>query len=283
MEELGIGMPSTYASVLQTLRDREYVVIEKKRLQPAEKGLLVTAFLESFFGRYVEYGFTADMEEKLDLISDNKRDWRAVLAEFWKEFSASIEGTKELRIGDVLEALNGILGDHIFPPRRMAPIRAVARPAAPAICRCGSASSAPSSAARITRVQVHSGRWWRPVMAMPKPAAWKTARGAGREDPVTKLPVTLRDGRFGPYVQLGEGEKPKRQSLPKGLAPAALTFEKALACSPCRARSPGIPRAASRSWPASASSGPMCSTARPMRALTAPTMCSRSAATVPST
>jgi DNA topoisomerase-1 len=229
MEELGIGRPSTYASVLQTLRDREYVVIEKKRLQPAEKGLLVTAFLESFFGRYVEYGFTADMEEKLDLISDNKRDWRAVLAEFWKEFSASIEGTKELRIGDVLEALNGILGDHIFPPR----------PDGTDPRRCQTCGTGNLSL-RLGKFGAFIGcsnypecKFTRPLVATGDGDAEAGGMENGTkvlgEDPVTKLPVTLRDGRFGPYVQLGEGEKPKRQSLPKGLAPAALTFEKALA------------------------------------------------------
>ncbi len=117
MEELGIGRPSTYAAVLQTLRDREYVRIEKKRLQPEDKGRLVTGFLESFFRRYVEYDFTADLEEQLDRVSNAEIDWRTVLRDFWRDFSAAIGETKELRVAEVLEALNGLLGPHIFPDR----------------------------------------------------------------------------------------------------------------------------------------------------------------------
>ncbi len=117
MEELGIGRPSTYAAVLQTLRDREYVKIEKKRLQPEDKGRLVTGFLESFFRRYVEYDFTAGLEEQLDRVSNAEIDWRAVLRDFWRDFSAAIGETKELRVADVLEALNGLLGPHIFPDK----------------------------------------------------------------------------------------------------------------------------------------------------------------------
>ncbi len=117
MEELGIGRPSTYAAVLQTLRDREYVKIEKKRLQPEDKGRLVTGFLESFFRRYVEYDFTADLEEQLDRVSNAEIDWRQVLRDFWRDFSAAIGETKELRVAEVLEALNGLLGPHIFPDR----------------------------------------------------------------------------------------------------------------------------------------------------------------------
>ena len=117
MEELGIGRPSTYAATLSTLRDREYVRIEKKRLVPEDKGMLVTAFLESFFKRYVEFDFTANLEEKLDRVSNAEIDWKALLREFWDEFTKSIGETKDLRVGDVLEALNGILGEHVFPTR----------------------------------------------------------------------------------------------------------------------------------------------------------------------
>ena len=115
MEELGIGRPSTYASTLNVLRDREYVRIEKKRLIPEDKGRLVTAFLESFFQRYVEYDFTADLEEKLDLISDGKLAWKDVLRDFWRDFIDAVNKTKELRVSEVLDALNEILGPYIFP------------------------------------------------------------------------------------------------------------------------------------------------------------------------
>ncbi|HVH49833.1 MAG TPA: type I DNA topoisomerase, partial [Sphingomicrobium sp.] len=106
MEELGIGRPSTYAATLATLRDREYILIDKRKLIPETKGRLVTAFLESFFTRYVEYDFTADLEEKLDKISAGELDWKQVLRDFWKDFFAQIEDTKELRVTNVLDALN---------------------------------------------------------------------------------------------------------------------------------------------------------------------------------
>ena len=117
MEELGIGRPSTYASTLAVLEDRDYVTIDRKRLVPQDKGRLVTAFLESFFKRYVEYDFTADLEEKLDLISDGKLEYKTVLRDFWRDFIGAVESTKDLRVGEVLEALNEILGPHIFPPK----------------------------------------------------------------------------------------------------------------------------------------------------------------------
>ena len=117
MEELGIGRPSTYASTLAVLQERDYVRIDRKRLVPEDKGRLVTAFLESFFKRYVEYDFTADLEEKLDLISDGKLEYKDVLREFWREFMSAVGEIKDLRVGEVLEALNEILGPHIFPPR----------------------------------------------------------------------------------------------------------------------------------------------------------------------
>ena len=117
MEELGIGRPSTYASTLAVLQERDYVRIDKKRLIPEDKGRLVTAFLESFFKRYVEYDFTADLEEKLDLISDGKLEWKDVLRDFWRDFTAAVGEIKDLRVGEVLEALNEILGPHIFPPK----------------------------------------------------------------------------------------------------------------------------------------------------------------------
>lgn len=135
MEELGIGRPSTYAAVLQTLRDREYVKIEKKRLQPEDKGRLVTGFLESFFKRYVEYDFTASLEEQLDRVSNAEIDWRSVLRDFWRDFSAAIGGTKELRVAEVLEASTGCSDRTSSPRRRMAAIRAPARPAARASSR----------------------------------------------------------------------------------------------------------------------------------------------------
>ena len=107
MEELGIGRPSTYASILTVLRDRDYVRMDKNRFVPEDKGRLVTAFLEEFFLRYVEYDFTADLEEKLDLVSAGELDWKALLRDFWKDFHAAVGEIGELRMGQVLEAQRG--------------------------------------------------------------------------------------------------------------------------------------------------------------------------------
>lgn len=232
MEELGIGRPSTYAATLATLRDREYVRVEKKRLVPEDKGMLVTAFLESFFGRYVEYDFTASLEENLDRVSNAEIDWKALLRAFWEEFQASIGETKDLRVGDVLEALNGILGDYIFPPK--------ADGSDPRVCpNCGNGQLSlklGKFGAFVGCSNYPECRYTRPLSV---PAAEGEASAEGGQgtpgvrvlgtDPATGLDVTLRDGRFGPYIQLGEGEKPKRSSLPKGMSPASVTLEKALA------------------------------------------------------
>lgn len=117
MEELGIGRPSTYAATLKTLSDREYVITEKRKLIPHSKGRLVTAFLENFFTKYVEYDFTAALEEKLDRISAGELDWKQVLREFWQDFFGQIEDTKELRVTNVLDALNEALAPLVFPKR----------------------------------------------------------------------------------------------------------------------------------------------------------------------
>lgn len=232
MEELGIGRPSTYAATLATLRDREYVRIEKKRLVPEDKGMLVTAFLESFFKRYVEYDFTASLEEKLDRVSNAEIDYKALLREFWEEFTKAIAGTKELRVAEVLDALNEILGEHIFPARGDG--------SDPRVCpTCGTGQLSlklGKFGAFVGCSNYPECRYTRPLSI---PAAEGEATQEGGQgtpgvrilgkDPVTELEVTLRDGRFGPYVQLGEGEKPKRQSLPKGMSAASVDLDKALA------------------------------------------------------
>src|SRR5256885_5304842 len=117
MEELGIGRPSTYASILQVLKDRGYVRIDKKRLIPEDKGRVLTAFLESFFARYVEYDFTAGLEEQLDRISNNEIAWRDLLRDFWRDFTAAVGDIKELRVAQVIDALDEMLAPHLFPPR----------------------------------------------------------------------------------------------------------------------------------------------------------------------
>ncbi len=230
MEELGIGRPSTYASTLAVLQERDYVRIEKKRLIPEDKGRLVIAFLEGFFKRYVEYDFTAALEEKLDLISDNKLAWKDVLRDFWREFTGAVDEIKDLRVGDVLEALNELLGPHIFPPREDG-----ADPRTCPACGTGRLSLKISGkyGAFIGCGNYPDCRYTRQLVDQnggDPEAAGPDGKHLGY-DPDTGLAVTLRTGRFGPYVQLGEAsedEKPKRSSVPKGVDAATIDLEKAL-------------------------------------------------------
>lgn len=226
MEELGIGRPSTYAATLSVLRDRGYVAIDKRRLVPEDKGRLVIAFLESFFRRYVEYDFTADLEEKLDRISNNELDWKTVLREFWNDFAAAVGGTKDLRTTEVLDALNEILGPHVFPAR--------ADGGDPRACpTCGTGRLSLKMGKYGAFIGCSNYPECRFTRQLADGAEDKTGVGGDGnrilgQDPETGLDVSVRDGRFGPYVQLGEGEKPKRASLPKGWSPADLDLEKAL-------------------------------------------------------
>jgi DNA topoisomerase-1 len=230
MEELGIGRPSTYAATLAVLQEREYVKIEKKRLIPEDKGRLVTAFLKGFFQRYVEYDFTADLEDKLDLISDDKLKWKDVLRDFWKQFMAAVDDTKELRVADVLEALNEQLGPHIFPDKGDG--------TDPRLCpTCGQGRLSLKTGkfgAFIGCSNYPECRFTRQFSDSSKEKDESAPPPEGRllgEDPETGLPVTLRAGRFGTYLQLGDGsddEKPKRASLPKGVDPAGVELDYAL-------------------------------------------------------
>lgn len=227
MEELGIGRPSTYAAVLAVLKERGYVEIDKKRLVPEDKGRIVTAFLESFFRRYVEYDFTADLEEQLDRVSNNEIDWKAVLRDFWRDFIAAIDETKSLRMSEVLDALNEELGPHIFPKKADG-----SDPRACPSCGTGQLSlKLGKFGSFIGCSNYPECRYTRQLAANGDGETSAAADGGPRvlgKDPETGLDVTLRDGRFGPYVQLGEGDKPKRQTLPKGLAPDLVDLEKAL-------------------------------------------------------
>ena len=230
LEELGIGRPSTYASTLAVLQERDYVRIDKKRLVPEDKGRLVIAFLEGFFKRYVEYDFTADLEDKLDLISDGKLEWKDVLRQFWREFTGAVDEIKELRVGEVLEALNEILGPHVFPQRedggdpRLCPS-----------CKSGRLSLKISGkfGAFIGCGNYPECRYTRQLSDTSggdDEAASPDGKLLGM-DPETGLPVTLRKGRFGPYLQLGDGsddEKPKRSSIPRGVDAASVDLELAL-------------------------------------------------------
>ncbi|MBO6784652.1 MAG: type I DNA topoisomerase, partial [Alphaproteobacteria bacterium] len=234
MEELGIGRPSTYASIIQVLQDRKYVTLDRKRFVPEDQGRLVVSFLSSFFQRYVEYDFTAQMEERLDDISGGRIDWKAVLRDFWRDFSAAIDDTKELRVRSVLDALDEELGPHFFPQREDG-TDARACPA----CNEG-------------RLGLRLGRHGPFVGCSNYPECKYTRKlavdGGDDEaaelangpkelgvDPETGKDVTLRKGPYGLYLQLGEPEgegkkatKPKRASIPDGYTIDEIDLETAL-------------------------------------------------------
>lgn len=226
MEEIGIGRPSTYAATVGVLQDRNYVRVEKRALIPEDRGRIVTAFLESFFTRYVEYGFTAALEEQLDLISDGKLAWKDVLRDFWSEFQSHVEEIKDLRVSEVLDALNDLLADHIFPAK--------ADGSDPRRCpNCGTGQLSlklGKFGAFIGCSNYPECRYTMQLSDAATGGASEAGTGDGilGTDPESGLEVALKSGRFGPYVQLGEGAEPKRSSLPKGWTPDSLTLDKAL-------------------------------------------------------
>ncbi|MBZ9854819.1 type I DNA topoisomerase [Mesorhizobium sp. CA13] len=229
LEELGIGRPSTYTAILKTLEDRDYVTIDKRRLVPQAKGRLLSAFLESFFERYVEYDFTASLEEKLDEISDGKLAWKDVLRDFWKDFSGAVADIKELRVTDVLDALNEELAPLVFPAREDG--------SNPRICpKCGTGNLS----LKLGKFGAFVGCSNYPECSFTRQlgdAANPNGENGGGEDgtkvlgkdPYTAEEITLRSGRFGPYIQRGDGKEAKRSSLPKGWTPDSIDHEKALA------------------------------------------------------
>jgi len=232
LEELGIGRPTTYAAIISVLQDRNYVRLEKRRFIPEDRGRLVTAFLESFFERYVEYDFTAQLEEQLDQISNGKLHWKDVLRAFWSAFKAAVDETRELRVADVLAALDEVLGPHIFPPRDDG-----RDPRACPACQDGKLSL------KLGRFGAFLGcsnypecKYTRPLSGADEENAEGEANGGPRPlgtDPETGLEVTLRRGPYGHYVQLGEADeenkKPKRAAIPKGRRPGDIDLDAALA------------------------------------------------------
>ena len=227
MEELGIGRPSTYASVLTTIVDREYVKKDKNRLIPEDKGRLVTAFLANFFHKYVEYDFTAGLETELDDVSAGTRDYKDVLSRFWRDFSAAVAETADLRIGEVLEKIDDFLAPHLYPLR--------ADGSDPRVCpTCGSGrlhlKTARSGGAFIGCKNYPECRYTRPISTGDEAAAAVDGKVLGQD--AAGNDITMRNGRFGPYVQRGEASeaqpKPDRASLPKGWAPESLGLDRAL-------------------------------------------------------
>ncbi|MCU0882452.1 MAG: type I DNA topoisomerase [Hyphomonadaceae bacterium] len=223
MEELGIGRPSTYASILSVLRDRGYVEMDKNRFVPNDKGRIVTAFMENFFKRYVEYDFTANLEEQLDHVSAGDLDWKALLREFWEQFSASVAGVGDLRIGEVIDALDAALEPKLFAPREDG--------SDPRVCP---SCSAGRLSLKLSKFGAFVGCSNYPDCRFTRQLSGDAGEDGAPEfkelglDPASGLMVTLRAGRFGPYVQLGDGDKPKRGSIPKGWDPATLDLDRAM-------------------------------------------------------
>ena len=214
MEEIGIGRPSTYASILQTLKDREYVTLDKNRFQPAESGRLVTAFLERFFEKYVSYDFTAGLEESLDDVSGGRAQWQAVLGAFWRDFKPKTAEVMEQQPSEVTAALDIFLGPYLFPDKGDG--------SDPRLC----------PACHAGKLALRGGRFGAFVACSNYPECKYTrrfAQAAGAEagadagpavlgqDPDTGAEVSKRSGRFGPYVQLGDGADAKRASIPKDM------------------------------------------------------------------
>ncbi len=229
MEELGIGRPSTYASVVTTIQDREYVRKEKNRLIPEDKGRLVTAFLENYFRKYVGYDFTADLEDQLDNVSAGDANYKDVLNRFWNDFSAAIAETSELRITEVLEKINEVLEPHLFPMTEEG--------GDPRLCpNCG--------AGRLSMRTARSGGAFIGCSNYPECRYTRAFGPPGAEDaggipPEGKVlgedagdKISAFKGRFGPYVQRGEvtdeNKKPPRQSIPKDWPPADVDLAQAL-------------------------------------------------------
>jgi DNA topoisomerase I len=213
MEELGIGRPSTYASIIKTLKDREYVRVEKNRFFAEESGRLVTAFLERFFERYVGYDYTAELEEELDDVSGGRAQWQAVLDAFWRDFRPRTTEVMEQQPSAITAELDQFLAPYLFPEK--------ADGSDPRLCpNC-----------QAGKLALRGGKFGAFIACSNYPECKYTRRfaqpggDAGEDtgpetlgqDPETGLPVERKSGRFGPYIQLGEGKEAKRASIPKDI------------------------------------------------------------------
>lgn len=235
LEELGIGRPSTYASIISTLLDRDYVRLEKKQFIPESRGRIVTAFLEHFFKNYVAYDFTANLEENLDEISRGEKQWLKVLNDFWKDFTAKIADAGQLRTSEVLDRLNEDLEKFLFGPEgdRTCP-------------SCGKTDGGELSL-KLGKFGGFVGCSRYPECKFTRQFTDQSSAEEGSEesegfdpnqpkilgqDPESGLDITLRKGPYGVYLQWGEPEgpkdKPKRATLPRGVTPANITLEKAI-------------------------------------------------------
>jgi DNA topoisomerase-1 len=214
LEELGIGRPSTYASILQTLKDREYVRVDKGRFVPEESGRLVTAFLERFFEKYVNYDYTAELEEELDDVSGGRLDWQKLLDEFWRDFKPKAGEVMDQKPSEITQALDEFLSPWLYPPR--------ADGSDPRICpQCGNG-----------RLSLRGGKFGAFVACSNYPDCKYTQKfGQGGDQAQSDGPtdlgdgILLKNGRFGPYVERGEGEDAKRASIPKDVPLEDVTLE----------------------------------------------------------
>ncbi len=229
MEELGIGRPSTYASIIQVLQDRDYVIKDRGKFIPEDRGRLVVTFLNSFFSRYVEYDFTAKLEDQLDAVSDGKLNWKQLLSQFWHDFKAAIDSTSELRIANVIDVLDEDLGPHFFKKDDAGEL----------IRSCPNCSGG-RLGLRLGKFGAFIGcsnypecKFTRQLMTKGEDAEAEAGVVGDRhigDDPDSGMPVYVRNGPCGPYVQLGDPEtkKPKRSSFPKGMSAASIELETAL-------------------------------------------------------
>ncbi len=232
LEELGIGRPSTYASIIAVLQERKYVRVEKLRFIPEDRGRIVTVFLENYFKKYVEYDFTAQLEEFLDNVSAGEMEWKKLLGGFWVKFIKNIDAVKPLQISEVIEKIDEVLSHHLFPPREDG--------SDPRICpECGKGKLS----VKLGKFGAFLGcsnypecKYTKPLTDVKDEIATDTAKTPNPEDKelgeMNGLKVYLKKGPYGFYVQLGEDatattEKPKRTSLPKFLKPEEVTFEQA--------------------------------------------------------
>ena len=232
LEELGIGRPSTYAPIVETLRNRNYVRMESRRLFPEDRGRLVTAFLTSFFQRYVDTGFTAGLEVQLDDISDGRADWRAVMERFWRDFSHAVEQTRELKISDVIDALDQDLGEHFFPAREDG-----TDPRQCQVCHTGRLGLKLGRHGSFLGCSNYPACQYTRRLAIDGGDAGDTLKEGMRElghHPGTGEDITVRRGPYGVYVQQGAPDpadkkaKPRRTSLPRGMEGDSITLEQAL-------------------------------------------------------
>ena len=225
LEELGIGRPSTYASIISVLKMRAYVDIEKNRFVPVDRAILITAFLKGFFDKYVDYDFTADMENKLDDITTGKISWTEFLSLFWKDFSKNINQVTELRITNILDNLNESLKSHIFKTEEST--NKITR-----VCPTGCGGEL---SLKVSRFGAFVGCTNYPDCKFTRPISHKKVKEVFDDiilgiDEATSKEIKLLNGRFGPYIQLGniEGkEKPKRATIPKDISPKEIDLEKA--------------------------------------------------------